>query len=79
MRILWFSECCLFPDHLGAVTLEDLRTMLTESPVKSLNSSSGRICFQQSYATSQKNHKLSHKPSLLKHFCDRDKSAQRTL
>lgn len=54
MGILWFFERCLFPDHLGAVTLEDLPTMSTGSLMKSLNSSRGWVCFQQSYATLQK-------------------------
>lgn len=50
--ILWFFERCLFPDHLGVVAVEDLPTMSVGSTMKSVNSSSERICFQQNYATS---------------------------
>lgn len=49
--ILCFLECCLFPDRLGAEILENLPAKSTGSLMKSLNSSRGRVCFQQSHAT----------------------------
>lgn len=53
--ILSFFESRLFLDHLGAVTLEGLLAMSTVFLMKPLNSSRGKVCFHQSYATSQEN------------------------